>query len=93
MMKLFLKKLVSTLIVTAIFTYGIFTLYEQQIELNGIKSEKEKYIALYEAEEMKYEQLLEIKNNINSDAYIEEVAREKLGLVMPYEIIFMDASI
>lgn len=92
-MKLFLKKLVSTLIVTAVFIYGIFTLYEQQSEINSIKSEKEKYIALYEAEEMKYEQLLEIKNNINSDAYIEEVAREKLGLVMPYEIIFMDASI
>lgn len=92
-MKLFLKKLVSTLIVTAVFIYGIFTLYEQQSEINSIKSEKEKYIALYEAEEMKYEQLLEIKNNINSDAYIEEVAREKLGLVMPYETIFMDASI
>ena len=46
-----------------------------------------------ENEEMRHEQLLETKKNINSDEYIEEVAREKLGLVMPYEIIFVDASI
>lgn len=92
-MKLFLKKLAYTLAVTSVFAYGIYTLFEQQVELNDIANEKEKYMALYEAEEMKYEQLLETKNNINSDAYIEEVAREKLGLVMPYEIIFVDASI
>lgn len=92
-MRNFLKKLVYTLAVTSIFVYGIYTMIEQQIELNNIADEKEKYMALYEAEEMKYEKLLEIKENINSDSYIEEVAREKLGLVMPYEIIFVDESI
>ena len=34
--------------------------------------------------------IIETKENINSDSYIEEVAREKLDLVMPYEIIFVD---
>ncbi len=92
-MKSFLKKLLYTLAITSIFVYGFYTLIEQEIELKNIANEKEKYMALYEAEEMRYEQLLEIKENINSDAYIEEVAREKLGLVMPYEIIFVDASI
>lgn len=92
-MKAFLKKLVYTLALTSIFVYGIYTIVEQQIELDNIAFEKEKYTALYEAEEMKHEQLLQTKENINSDAYIEEVAREKLGLVMPYEIIFVDASI
>ncbi len=92
-MKKFLKKLTYTLIVTATFMYGVYTIAEQEIELNNITKEKEKYIALYEEEEIKYEQLMEIKENVNSDAYIEKVAREKLGLVMPYEIIFVDASI
>ena len=50
-------------------------------------------MVLLENETMKYEQLLETRKNINTDSYIEEVAREKLGLVMPYEIIFVDASI
>lgn len=92
-MKKFFKKLAYTLTLILVFGYGIFTIIEQQLELDEIKAEKEKYIALYESEEMKYEQLLETKKNINSDSYIEEVAREKLGLVMPYEIIFEDASI
>ena len=39
------------------------------------------------------EELEETKGKINSDEYIEAYAREKLGLVMPYEIIFVDASL
>ena len=92
-MKNFLKKLLYTLTLILVFGYGIYTVIEQQIELDEINKEKEKYMALYEEEEMEHEQLLETKENINSDAYIEEIAREKLGLVMPYETIFVDASI
>lgn len=92
-MKSFLKKLGYTLTLITFFIYGIYTISEQQTELNNIKKETEKYSALLEEASMEYEQLLEIKENINSDSYIEEVAREKLGLVMPYEIIFVDASI
>lgn len=92
-MKSFLKKLVYTLTITLIFGSCIYTVIEQQIELDEINEEKEKYTAIYETEQMEYERLLETKENINSDNYIEEVAREKLGLVMPYETIFVDASI
>lgn len=92
-MKNFFKKLIYTLTLILVFGYGVYTIFEQQVELNEIKKEKESYMALYEEEKMEYEQLLEIKENINTDSYIEEVAREKLGLVMPYETIFMDASI
>ena len=91
-MKNFLKKFLVTLAVTVVFAYGMYTIVEQQIELNKIAEEKEQYKILCEDEEMKYEKLLQTKENINSDEYIEEVAREKLGLVMPYEIIFVDAS-
>ena len=30
--------------------------------------------------------------NITSDEYIESVAREKLGLVKPYEIVYVDSN-
>ena len=83
-MKKFLKKLAYTLTLTSFFIYGFYTLFEQQSELNNIKEEQEKYIALLEEAAMHYEQLIETKENINSDSYIEEVAREKLDLVMPY---------
>ena len=92
-MKIFFKKLLYTFTVTLVFVYGIYTMIEQEVELKNIADEKEKYVTLCENEEMRHEQLLETKKNINSDEYIEEVAREKLGLVMPYEIIFVDASI
>lgn len=92
-MKKFLKKLAYTLTLTTFFVYGVYTIAEQQTELNSIKDETEKYTALLEEATMEYEQLLETRENINTDSYIEEVAREKLGLVMPYEIIFVDASI
>ena len=32
------------------------------------------------------------KTNIETDEYIEEVAREDLGYVKPYEKIFVDAN-
>ena len=31
-------------------------------------------------------------DNINSDEYIESVARDKLGLVKPYEKVYVDAN-
>ena len=92
-MKEFLKKLLYTLCFIFLFSYGIYTLAEQQADMIHIASEKEKYTSLCAAEDIKYEKLVEIKQNMSSDAFIEEVAREKLGLVMPYEIIFVDASI
>ncbi len=92
-MKRFLKKLAYTLGIMLFFVYGMYTIIEQQSELNNINKEIEKYTVMCENENMKYEQLLETKEKINSDSYIEEVAREKLGLIMPYEIIFVDASI
>lgn len=91
-MKRFLKNFLFTFSATLMFIYGIYTLIEQEVELKEIAREKEKYISLCEEEEMKHEQLLETRKSINTDEYIEEVAREKLGLVMPYEIIFVDAS-
>ncbi len=92
-MKSFLKKLFYTMIFVGLFGYGFYTLAEQQVEINALKSEKDKYVTMCENEEMKHEQLLETKEKLHSDSYIEEVAREKLGLVMPYETIFVDASI
>ena len=37
-----------------------------------------------------YEDLLTLKNQVDSDTYIEHIAREELGMVKPNEIIFED---
>ena len=36
--------------------------------------------------------LLEQKENVNSDEFIEKMAREELGLVMPNETIYVDST-
>ena len=41
----------------------------------------------------KNEQLKNTKAKISSKEYVEEIAREKLGLVMPNEIVFVDANL
>lgn len=83
----------ATIIATCLFMYLGGVLINQEKELRNIKEETKQYQALLDEANMKTEELREIKSRINTDEYIEEYAREKLGLVMPYEIIFVDASI
>ncbi len=92
-MKSILRSFIYTTVFLALFGYASYTLYTQQLELNALKHEKNEYTTLCANEDMKHEKLVQIKEKLHSDDYIEEVAREKLGLVMPYEIIFVDASI
>ena len=75
------------------FVYMGYVLYTQQIKLNQLNTE------IASCERKIQEQYLESENLTNTiasmdkDEYIEEVARERLGYVMPTEIIFMDSSI
>ena len=91
-MKDFFYNLFSTVIITCLVFYMGGVLINQEKELRNIKEETKHYQALLDEANMKTEELRETKNRINTDEYIEEYAREKLGLVMPYEIIFMDVS-
>ena len=51
---------------------------------------------MYENEIKSKQNLVEYYNNknenISTDEYIESVAREKLGLVKPYETVYIDAN-
>lgn len=92
-MKEFFQKLLSTLLVTCVFVYFAYVLIDQEIQLQRLSEEIELYQAQLDEANMKTEELKETKKIINTDEYIENYAREKLGLVMPYETIFVDASI
>lgn len=92
-MKNFFTRLLSTLAITSLVVYAMAVLVEQEKQLNNLDSEIERYSMLIDEATIKTEELEETKSKINSDEYIENYAREKLGLVMPYEIIFVDASL
>lgn len=72
--------------------YFISTFFTQQISINKYNSQ----IKMYKADIANKEALTKYydsqKNNISSDKYIEQIARDSLGLVKPYEKIFVDVN-
>ncbi|MBE6013545.1 FtsB family cell division protein [Anaeropeptidivorans aminofermentans] len=74
------------IIVTGFFTYHQYTVYS---ELKAIETSLDEKI---EAEKAVQEKLrLEMEYNL-TDAYVEKIARERLGLFKSDEIIFIDES-
>ncbi|MBQ9267262.1 MAG: septum formation initiator family protein [Clostridia bacterium] len=92
MKKVFIK-LGKTLAFTALSMYIVITLVNQQITLMDLKDSRDQYAKQIQEEKLRSEQLAKIKGEISTPEYIEDVAREKLGLVMPYEIVFVDANL
>lgn len=86
------KKWFSKLIVLGLVGYVGYTLLTQQVAFDKYDKEYAYYENKKVEEEYRNQSLLSEKENINSDQYIEKVAREKLGLVMPNETIYIDAS-
>lgn len=74
------------------FVYFIYTMFDQQIKINNYNSQIEMYESDIKAKNDLVEYYSEQSQNIQSDEYIESVAREKLGYVKPYEKIFVDAN-
>lgn len=87
------SKLLKSILITAVLMYTGLTLFKQEAAFNKYDSEIEKYERLIEEEQLKNEQLVSTREKISSREYIEEIAREKLGLVMPNEIVFVDANL
>lgn len=79
-------------VLIAFSVYFIYTILDQQIQINKYNSQ----IDMYNAEILdRKEQTVYYKNqskNINSDEYIEQVARDTLGYVKPYEKVFVDTN-
>ncbi len=87
-----LKRLLKTIIVIAVLLYSGIVLAKQEMSFQKYDNELKSYNTMISEEEIKHEQLISAKNRITTKEYIEEVAREKLGLVMPNEIVFIDGN-
>ena len=80
------------LIIIALLVYVVYTLVVQQKTLNAYKAEENSYNEeLVQARE-KNQDLLNLKSNLDSTDYITEVAREKLGMYLPNERVYIDIS-
>lgn len=90
MKKINFKKLYKKIPILVFAIYVIYTLISQQQILNSYKVEVNKYTNDILQAQAEQEKLNETKNNINSNEYIEQIAREKLGMYLPNERVYID---
>lgn len=83
---------ITGIVFILVSVYFVTTFMDQQMVINKYNAQ----IEMYNAELKNKKALIEFYNSkqesITSDEYIETVARESLGLVKPYEKIFIDVN-
>ena len=86
------KKMFKKVLVFTFAIYAIYTLYVQQIKLASYSNEAS-YYEEQKVSLIKYqEELTSTKENVNSDEYIETVAREKLDMYLPNERVYVNVE-
>ena len=90
MMKL--GNIIKKVIIIGIVIYGINTFISQQKILNTYASNSKTLDEQIGKAEQYHAELNDIKNNVNSPEYIEQIAREKLDMYLPNERVYMDNS-
>lgn len=84
-----------TLPTVAVFALAAFLLVKgvmQQPKITANKEEIENLNTEIAQQQKKLDELDELKTMVDSDEYIEKVAREKLGLIKENEIVFIDVT-
>lgn len=93
-MKKFLsiKNLYIKALVIIFCIYFVSVLINQQTKLNTYKQSQAYYSQKVEEAQQYQESLKALKENINSPEYIEELARDKLGMYLPNERVYIDVG-
>lgn len=82
----------NTLFLAIFFGMIVFKTYDLQKINKGLEKQKMEYSEKIKIEQEEQARLVKEKEHIQSDIYIEKVAREKLGLVKEDEIVFMEKT-
>lgn len=72
--------------------YAVITLINQQFAISELKRTEQEARLRIEDMNKENKRLMEMINNASSAEYIEKMAREQLGLVMPGERVYIDQS-
>lgn len=83
---------IGRFIIIAVIIYFIYTVILQQQTLNNYEQQTATYQNQIEEANKKTDDLKDIKNNINSTEYIENMARERLGMYLPNERVYIDST-
>ena len=86
------KKILKVIIILIVLSYFIYIIVKQKTTLNSYKSEQD-YVSEQIQEQQEYKnELADMKANINSDEYIEQIARDKLDMYLPNERVYVDSN-
>lgn len=86
------KKILKVIIILIILSYFIYVLIKQQSTLNSYQTEQD-YVSSQIQDQQEYKnELADMEANINSDEYIEQIARDKLDMYLPNERVYVDAN-
>ncbi len=86
------KKILKVIIILIVLSYFIYVLIKQQTTLNSYKTEQD-YVSSQIQDQQEYKnELADMEANINSDEYIEQIARDKLDMYLPNERVYVDAN-
>ena len=86
-----INKLINLVLITVII-YSVFTFVAQQSKLNSYNKDIAYYTAQIDDLKEKQEELKTTQESVNSEEYIEKVAREKLDMYYPNETVFIDMN-
>lgn len=86
------KKILKVIIILIVLSYFIYVLIKQQATLNSYQTEQD-YVSSQIQDQQEYKnELADMEANINSDEYIEQIARDKLDMYLPNERVYVDAN-
>lgn len=86
------KKILKVIIILIVLSYFIYVLIKQQTTLNSYQTEQD-YVSSQIQDQQEYKnELADMEANINSDKYIEQIARDKLDMYLPNERVYVDAN-
>ena len=86
------KKIVEIIVILILVIYAILTFINQQKTLNQYSKNYDDLTSQIEKQKEYNEQLSKKKQEIQSDNFIEDMAREKLDMYLPNEKVYMDTG-
>ena len=84
-----MSMILITIVVIVLTIIVGYRVYNMKIELNENKEKIESLNKEYAEEEKRKEEIAEYQEYTQTDEFVEDVAREKLGLVYEDEIVFV----
>ena len=78
------------LVICFLMFYASYTLIRQEVEIKKYDKEKQYYIEQIQLAQVKHEEYKKYSEYVKTDAYIEKIAREKLGMLLPEEKIYIE---